>query len=139
MCVGPVRKPHCWFSHEADQMMILVCTTSLPNCAKIYASYMTVSTKLLSPQIPPEPLEPALINLVNSTSNFLLVIISLQFIPEITIFYRPFHSVVIVSHPSNICDFICTSPWRENLHGNFLQALLQTAYDIQGRKQSILF
>ena len=21
VCVGPVRKPHCWFSHEAAQMM----------------------------------------------------------------------------------------------------------------------
>ena len=23
VCVGPVRKPHCWFSHEAAQLMIL--------------------------------------------------------------------------------------------------------------------
>ena len=22
VCVGPVRKPHCWFSHEAAQMII---------------------------------------------------------------------------------------------------------------------
>ena len=21
VCVGPVRKPHCWFSHEAAQMI----------------------------------------------------------------------------------------------------------------------
>ena len=22
VCVGPVRKPHCWFSHEAAQMFV---------------------------------------------------------------------------------------------------------------------
>ena len=22
VCVGPVRKPHCWFSHEAAQILI---------------------------------------------------------------------------------------------------------------------
>ena len=22
VCVGPVRKPHCWFSHEAAQMAL---------------------------------------------------------------------------------------------------------------------
>ena len=24
VCVGPVRKPHCWFSHEAAQILIIV-------------------------------------------------------------------------------------------------------------------
>ena len=23
VCVGPVRKPHCWFSHEAAHMLLL--------------------------------------------------------------------------------------------------------------------
>ena len=23
-CVGPVRKPHCWFSHEAAQILLCV-------------------------------------------------------------------------------------------------------------------
>ena len=32
VCVGPVRKPHCWFSHEAAHLPVLVsddrmCTT----------------------------------------------------------------------------------------------------------------
>ena len=22
VCVGPVRKPHCWFSHETAQMLV---------------------------------------------------------------------------------------------------------------------
>ena len=24
VCVGPVRKPHCWFSHEAAQMWMVI-------------------------------------------------------------------------------------------------------------------
>ena len=27
VCVGPVRKPHCWFSHEAAQILWLCMTT----------------------------------------------------------------------------------------------------------------
>ena len=23
VCVGPVRKPHCWFSHEVAQMLLI--------------------------------------------------------------------------------------------------------------------
>ena len=26
VCVGPVRKPHCWFSHEAAQMLSYIHT-----------------------------------------------------------------------------------------------------------------
>ena len=25
VCVGPVRKPHCWFSHEAAHTIIVIC------------------------------------------------------------------------------------------------------------------
>ena len=25
ICVGPVRKPHCWFSHEAAQIILIYC------------------------------------------------------------------------------------------------------------------
>ena len=27
VCVGPVRKPHCWFSHEAAHMQNTICTS----------------------------------------------------------------------------------------------------------------
>ena len=29
VCVGPVRKPHCWFSHEAAQMEMDIASTNL--------------------------------------------------------------------------------------------------------------
>ena len=30
VCVGPVRKPHCWFSHEAAQIHASLCLSSVP-------------------------------------------------------------------------------------------------------------
>ena len=30
VCVGPVRKPHCWFSHEAAHKLSLLITKWLP-------------------------------------------------------------------------------------------------------------
>ena len=29
ICVGPVRKPHCWFSHEAAHLLLCVCVWAL--------------------------------------------------------------------------------------------------------------
>ena len=31
ICVGPVRKPHCWFSHEAAQILQQVMTIAVGN------------------------------------------------------------------------------------------------------------
>ena len=28
VCVGPVRKPHCWFSHETAQILVLLLMNS---------------------------------------------------------------------------------------------------------------
>ena len=33
VCVGPVRNPHCWFSHEAAHIsLFLTSNTSFPTC-----------------------------------------------------------------------------------------------------------
>ena len=39
VCVGPVRKPHCWFSHEAVQMVVNVCSVNRNNWSRLMASF----------------------------------------------------------------------------------------------------
>ena len=42
VCVGPVRKPHCWFSHEATHM------TSLFSCGKLCVIRSVMTTRVLT-------------------------------------------------------------------------------------------
>ena len=41
VCVGPVRKPQCWFSHEVAQIIVNNCY----QCRRIYRSKETVINK----------------------------------------------------------------------------------------------
>ena len=45
VCVGPVQKPHCWFSHEAAQLFILTCAHNL--LIEILETYVKINLKLL--------------------------------------------------------------------------------------------
>ena len=51
ICVGPVRKPHCWFSHEAAQMILIiqvfidVCKPSQQFFGNLGHSHSFLSTK----------------------------------------------------------------------------------------------
>ena len=50
VCVAPVQKPHCWFSHAAAHMVILrslhqQVSRSGPSCSKLTMSLVNVSLK----------------------------------------------------------------------------------------------
>ena len=43
VCVGPVRKPHCWFSHEAAHLFIADITSSFSLLTFIFFNFLQIT------------------------------------------------------------------------------------------------
>ena len=47
VCVGPVRKPHCWFSHEAAQLFGYMFIISSPIITQFITHFVSLDSVIL--------------------------------------------------------------------------------------------